>query len=193
MHAKPWVGMPPKSQEARTLLGSKGVPDFSFFWGRCLLALYEALYSLGGVASDPNWQVQASGRGCLRQPDEVVIFEGTFSWWAAWCMMIWVPLQQESPSFTVPCCVFSPHKTEQIHGPFKHSFFFDGRFRSAGRPLRCCASSPAPCLGRAFFFSLHPAQTEQPRQVLMILSTRGSAFQIISEEISYVKDLRPRN
>ena len=22
---------------------------------------------------------------------EVVIFEGTFSWWAAWCMMIWVP------------------------------------------------------------------------------------------------------
>ena len=27
-------------------------------------------------------------------------------------------------------------------------------------------------------------------QVLMILSTRGSAFQIISEEISYVKDAK---
>ncbi|CAJ1385035.1 unnamed protein product [Effrenium voratum] len=58
------------------------------------------------------------------QPDEVVIFEGTFSWWAAWCMMIWV---------------------------------------------LCFLAST----------------------VLMILSTRGSAFQIISEEISYVKEVRP--
>ncbi|CAK9033686.1 unnamed protein product [Durusdinium trenchii] len=55
---------------------------------------------------------------------EVVIFEGTFSWWAAWCMMIWV---------------------------------------------LCFLAST----------------------VLMILSTRGSAFQIISEEISYVKEVRP--
>eukprot|EP00913_Durusdinium_trenchii_P020886 g19624.t1 len=56
---------------------------------------------------------------------EVVIFEGTFSWWAAWCMMIWV---------------------------------------------LCFLAST----------------------VLMILSTRGSAFQIISEEISYVKEREVR-
>lgn len=30
------------------------------------------------------------GQGHQRTED-VVIFEGTFSWWAAWCMMIWVP------------------------------------------------------------------------------------------------------
>eukprot|EP00434_Breviolum_minutum_P034640 symbB.v1.2.030666.t3/scaffold3482.1/size55780/4 len=59
-----------------------------------------------------------------QRTEDVVIFEGTFSWWAAWCMMIWV---------------------------------------------LCFLAST----------------------VLMILSTRGSAFQIISEEISYVKEVRP--
>ncbi|CAE8677992.1 unnamed protein product [Polarella glacialis] len=56
--------------------------------------------------------------------EEIVIFEGTFSWWAAWCMMIWV------------LCFIAA-------------------------------------------------------MVLMVLSTRGSAFEIISEEISFVKELNP--
>lgn len=56
--------------------------------------------------------------------DEVVIFEGRFSWWAAWCMMIWVL-----------CFIMST--------------------------------------------------------VVMVLSTRGSAFEIISEEISFIKDMLP--
>lgn len=56
--------------------------------------------------------------------EEVIIFEGTFSWWAAWCMMIWV----------------------------------------------LCFLASA---------------------VMMVLSTRGSAFEIISEEISFVKEVRP--
>lgn len=56
--------------------------------------------------------------------EEIVIFEGTFNWSAAWCMMIWV--------------------------------------------LSFLASA-----------------------VLMVLSTRGSAFAIISEEISFIKEINP--
>eukprot|EP00931_Biecheleriopsis_adriatica_P087126 TRINITY_DN61636_c0_g1_i1.p1 TRINITY_DN61636_c0_g1~~TRINITY_DN61636_c0_g1_i1.p1 ORF type:complete len:890 (-),score=181.80 TRINITY_DN61636_c0_g1_i1:36-2705(-) len=56
--------------------------------------------------------------------EEVLVFEGTFSWWAAWCMMIWV---------------------------------------------LCFLAST----------------------ILMVLSTRGSAFTIISEEVSFIKELNP--
>eukprot|EP00927_Polykrikos_kofoidii_P007260 TRINITY_DN12967_c0_g1_i1.p1 TRINITY_DN12967_c0_g1~~TRINITY_DN12967_c0_g1_i1.p1 ORF type:complete len:898 (+),score=127.16 TRINITY_DN12967_c0_g1_i1:162-2855(+) len=55
---------------------------------------------------------------------EVVIFEGRFSWWAAWCMMIWV---------------------------------------------LCFIAST----------------------ILMVLSTRGSAFLLVSEEISFVRERMP--
>eukprot|EP00438_Fugacium_kawagutii_P010265 Skav225662 [mRNA] locus=scaffold1924:24736:29585:+ [translate_table: standard] len=66
------------------------------------------------------YQHGLSGQGSQgrQKTEDVVIFEGTFSWWAAWCMMIWVP------------------------------------------------------------------SDDDVLLVLMILSTRGSAFQIISEEIS---------
>mmetsp|Transcript_29641 Transcript_29641/g.52857 ORF Transcript_29641/g.52857 Transcript_29641/m.52857 type:complete len:910 (+) Transcript_29641:146-2875(+) len=56
--------------------------------------------------------------------EDVVIFEGTFSWFAAWCMMIWV--------LAFICCM-----------------------------------------------------------VLMVLSTRGSAFDLVSEEISFIKAYNP--
>jgi len=58
------------------------------------------------------------------EEDEIIIFEGRFSWWAAWCMMIWVI-----------CFIMST--------------------------------------------------------VAMVLSTRGSAFDIVSEEISFIKELNP--
>ena len=44
--------------------------------------------------SDANTggQGQAQQAQRAREAEKtVVIFEGTFSWWAAWCMMIWVP------------------------------------------------------------------------------------------------------
>jgi len=59
-----------------------------------------------------------------KDDDEIIIFEGRFSWWAAWCMMIWVL-----------CFILST--------------------------------------------------------VVMVLSTRGSAFIIISEEVSFIKDMLP--
>lgn len=58
------------------------------------------------------------------QEDNIVIFEGRFSWWAAWCMMIWVV---------------------------------------------------------CFILSI----------VVMVLSTRGSAFDLVSEEISFIKERSP--
>jgi len=85
---------------------------------RSAVAMSPPASETDGAAGDAG--LSRTGRG----DEDIVIFEGCFSWLAAWCMMIWI---------------------------------------------------------LAFIVSM----------VLMVLSTRGSAFEMISEEISFIKELNP--